>query len=180
MLDRVREALFSTLAPELADARVLDLFAGTGSLGLEALSRGAREARFVERDRRTAKLLALNLETLGLGERGRVCAADALDPAAWGDAPRDLVFLDPPYPLVRAPGGLQQVCGLLERVAAGPLVEAGVCVLHVPRGSLVASSLPAGFTGRLREYGSQALWYLRPGPRAPEPAADPAGTGGGG
>src|SRR6186713_2677315 len=72
MLDRMREALFSTLAPWLADACVLDLFAGSGSLGLEALSRGARRARFVERDAETARLIADNARLLGEEARAEI------------------------------------------------------------------------------------------------------------
>jgi 16S rRNA (guanine966-N2)-methyltransferase len=99
--DRVREAVFSMLADRLADARVLDLFAGTGALGIEALSRGARQAVFVERDAAAARVLAANLEQLGIG-RGdaQVRRGDAL--AALRDARArkekyDLVFIDPPY-----------------------------------------------------------------------------------
>ena len=64
MLDRMRESLFSILLPWLPEAHVLDLFAGSGSLGLEALSRGARSARMVERDPATAKLIEENVATL--------------------------------------------------------------------------------------------------------------------
>ncbi|MGR4069960.1 16S rRNA (guanine(966)-N(2))-methyltransferase RsmD [Halomonas sp. LR3S48] len=98
--DRVRETLFNWLAATTPGARVLDLFAGTGALGLEALSRGAAEALFVERDVRVAHSLAANLETLGADERGRVHAGDALVLLAAGPAdipPFSLVFLDPPF-----------------------------------------------------------------------------------
>ncbi len=99
--DRVRETLFNWLAMATPGARVLDLFAGTGALGLEALSRGAREALFVERDGRVAQALCANLETLGAAQRGRVITADAL--AFLAASPSDttppftLVFLDPPF-----------------------------------------------------------------------------------
>jgi 16S rRNA (guanine966-N2)-methyltransferase len=94
--DRVRESLFSILGP-LDDLRVLDLFAGSGALGIEALSRGAAAVTFVESDRRAAETIRANLEALG--EDGDVVARDAL---AWvRDAPAgtafDLVLLDPPY-----------------------------------------------------------------------------------
>jgi 16S rRNA (guanine966-N2)-methyltransferase len=98
--DRVREALFSALG-DLAGARVLDLFAGSGALGLEALSRGAAHATFVERDRRAAAVLRDNVATLGLRpQEAQVLQRDAhaaLREAAARGATYDLVLLDPPY-----------------------------------------------------------------------------------
>jgi 16S rRNA (guanine966-N2)-methyltransferase len=95
--DRVRETLFNWLAAALPGARVLDLFAGTGALGLEALSRGAREATFVERDARVAGQLAANLATLGAAERGHVVTGEAAAFLAGPPTPCSLVFLDPPF-----------------------------------------------------------------------------------
>lgn len=95
--DRVRETLFNWLAADLPGARVLDLFAGTGALGLEALSRGAREATFVERDGRVAGQLEENLATLGAAERGRVITADVTSFLAGPPTPCSLAFLDPPF-----------------------------------------------------------------------------------
>ena len=98
--DRVREALFSILYDRVRDARVLDVFAGTGALGIEALSRGASYAVFVEQDVPTANLVRKNLQTVGFGERSRVIAQAAgraiveLERAAEHF---DLAFLDPPY-----------------------------------------------------------------------------------
>lgn len=97
--DRVRETLFNWLAAALPGARVLDLFAGTGSLGLEALSRGAREAIFVERDARVADQLGHNLDTLKATSRGRVVNADATGFLDAAPTPATLVFLDPPFRL---------------------------------------------------------------------------------
>jgi 16S rRNA (guanine966-N2)-methyltransferase len=98
--DRVREALFSMLGP-LDGARVLDLYAGSGALAIEALSRGAASATLVERDARAIKVIRANLDALGLGpEEARVVHATAAaalqDASARGDA-YDLVLLDPPY-----------------------------------------------------------------------------------
>lgn len=95
--DRNRETLFNWLQGRIDGARVLDLFAGTGALGLEALSRGASAAVFVERSRRVARALEATLETLGAGERGRVLALDARRYLAGAASPFDLVFLDPPF-----------------------------------------------------------------------------------
>ncbi|HET6434695.1 MAG TPA: 16S rRNA (guanine(966)-N(2))-methyltransferase RsmD [Xanthomonadaceae bacterium] len=96
--DRVRETLFNWLQFRLPGARVLDLFAGSGALGLEALSRGAREAVLVERDPRLAQVLRASVARLAAGDRAQVVQADAL---AWLRAPLhgrfDVVFLDPPF-----------------------------------------------------------------------------------
>ena len=99
--DRVRESLFSMLeggrfGDPIDGARVLDLFAGTGALGLEALSRGAAQVTFVDDGRVAQKLLAENIATLGLRDATRVIRASALRlPPAEGAA--QLIFLDPPY-----------------------------------------------------------------------------------
>ncbi len=95
--DRVRETLFNWLTGVTPGARVLDLYAGTGALGLEALSRGARQACFVERESRIAQGLDTNLATLGAGDRGRVAAQAAEAFLAGPAMPFDLVFLDPPF-----------------------------------------------------------------------------------
>lgn len=93
--DRVREALFSILGP-LAGERVLDLFAGSGALGIEALSRGAVSAVFVDSDRRAIDAITRNLDAVRA--EARVHRRDALAYLrAASDAPFDLVFLDPPY-----------------------------------------------------------------------------------
>jgi 16S rRNA (guanine966-N2)-methyltransferase len=92
--DRVREALFSMLG-DVGGARVLDLYAGSGALGIEALSRGAASALFVERDPRAAAVVERNLASLGLEER--VVRQDALRFLARAKGPFDLVFCDPPY-----------------------------------------------------------------------------------
>ena len=92
--DRVREALFSMLG-DVSGARVLDLYAGSGALGIEALSRGAASAVFVERDSRAAAAVERNLASLGV--EGRVVRQDALRFLARGEGPFDLVLCDPPY-----------------------------------------------------------------------------------
>jgi 16S rRNA (guanine966-N2)-methyltransferase len=96
--DRVREAWMSIMGQELRNARVLDLFAGSGALGLEALSRGAAEAIFVELSPASLEALRANIVTLGVGERATVHRVDALRYAEWLDAGTfDLAFADPPY-----------------------------------------------------------------------------------
>ena len=96
--DRVRETLFNWLQPVLPGARVLDLFAGSGALGLEALSRGAREALLVERDPATAEALRATVARLHAGAEASVIQADALTLLRNPLHGRfDLVFLDPPF-----------------------------------------------------------------------------------
>jgi len=95
--DKVREATFNALGSLdlIRDAVVVDLFAGSGALGIEALSRGAATCTFIERDRSALRTLRENLDTLGLTERSRVVAGDALVRA--DEFPADIVLADPPY-----------------------------------------------------------------------------------
>jgi 16S rRNA (guanine966-N2)-methyltransferase len=96
--DRVRETLFSMLASRLGsfeDLRVADLFAGSGALGLEALSRGAAFAKFVESDTAAATIIKRNAENLGASDRVRILGGSAL--ALSRSEPFDLIFADPPY-----------------------------------------------------------------------------------
>ena len=98
--DRVKQTLFAILEPDLTGANVLDLFAGSGAAGLEALSRGAARATFVERDRGAAAVIATNLERAHVADRAVVVRADAIawlrGPAAAA-GPFGVVVLDPPY-----------------------------------------------------------------------------------
>lgn len=96
--EHVRAALLDLLAPDLPDASVLDLFAGTGALGLEALSRGARRCDFVETRPASLHALKANIVALRMNERSRVFKKDALPfAAALGEDSYDLAFADPPY-----------------------------------------------------------------------------------
>lgn len=102
MADRVKQTLFAILDPDVPGARVLDLFAGSGAAGLEALSRGAAHATFVERDAGATAVIATNLTRTHLaGERARIVRAEALAWLARPDAgtagPFDIVIVDPPY-----------------------------------------------------------------------------------
>jgi len=113
--DRVREALFQILEP-IAGEVVLDLYAGTGALGIEALSRGAARAVFVERDRGMLRVLSQNLRELGLQERATVVGSDVLEAlrGPLADAgPVDLALADPPYRDARAGETLAALVPLL-------------------------------------------------------------------
>jgi len=111
--DRVRESVFGIIDPLLDGARVLDLFAGSGALGIEALSRGAAAATFVERDSRVATVLGGNVERLGLEGRSHVVRGDAvrfLGTRVPG-GPFDVVFVDPPYASSLAADALERLGG---------------------------------------------------------------------
>lgn len=164
--DRAREAVFNVLehapwSPGLREARVMDLFAGSGALGLEALSRGAAFCLFVETDAGARGAIRDNVEALGAkGElfgRTRIHRRDATDlgpmPGADG-APFDLVFLDPPYAK-----GLGERA-LAELVAGGWLAPGAVAVFE--RGADEAEPRTPGFE-RLddRRYGAARVFFLR-------------------
>jgi 16S rRNA (guanine966-N2)-methyltransferase len=95
--DRLRETLFNWLAADVPGARCLDLFAGTGALGLEALSRGARHCDFVETQAAAQNQLRANIEALGCGDRATLWAGSAFDIIPRLSDPFDLVFIDPPF-----------------------------------------------------------------------------------
>lgn len=123
---KVREAVFNILGDAVADARVLDLFAGTGALGIEALSRGAREAVFVDDNPEALKVLRRNLEHLGLLDRTRVLpisVRQALKKLAVQGEDFDLAFLDPPYGGEKAAAALQALEGA-EIMSSGAWVVA--------------------------------------------------------
>lgn len=111
--DAVRETLFNWLGQDLTGWRCLDLFAGSGILGLEAASRGAAEVTLVEKDRRAFTQLRRNLDAFTAGERIRLVSGDALKFVASASSAYDLIFLDPPY----HGGWLERVAPLLDRMA---------------------------------------------------------------
>ncbi len=94
---RVKEGIFSAIAFEIEGRRVLDLFAGSGQMGIEALSRGARSCLFVDRNQKAAAVIGRNLAATKLANRATVICGDALSTLARQTDPFDLVFLDPPY-----------------------------------------------------------------------------------
>ena len=105
--DRVRETLFNWLAPDIRGARCLDLFAGSGALGLEALSRGAAHCDFVDTSARVVSQLQQHIASLGAGDRSACHRQSALQFLATRPAePWDVVFVDPPFGLGLAPPGL--------------------------------------------------------------------------
>ena len=157
--DRVREAWMSIVARDLPGARVLDLFAGSGALGIEALSRGAARADFVEKAPVSLAALRANLEALGAGDSAVVHRADAVRfVAALAPAAFDLAFVDPPY----RTGLSQQV---VERWLQVPFAS----VLSVEHAA--HEELPG--VGDTRRYGSTAITFFRADENAAAPGEAP-------
>ena len=141
--DRLRETLFAWLGPHLPGARCLDLFAGSGALGLEAASRGAGSVTLVERDRDVAGALAGSLRALGAGDSVTLVRRDwraALDEAP---GPYDVAFVDPPFGR-----GLQGPA--LERLAAGALAPSARVHVEMPAAEAPGFEPPPGY-GTLRD-----------------------------
>ncbi len=98
--DRTKEALFNILGPRIMKAKFLDLYAGTGAIGIEAISRGAEKTVFIERNLRAVKIIRHNLESTGLQERAEVYCQEvgqAIELLSARDERFDLIYLDPPY-----------------------------------------------------------------------------------
>lgn len=151
---RVRVALFDRLGARVIDAEVLDLYAGTGALGLEALQRGARAAVFVERDARLAQEIRERLNALGLRERGEVWRATvttALRRLGAEGRRFDLVLLDPPY----GRGLLQET---LDALARAGVVRRGGAVVAEGHWRDRASTPPGWDLVRAARYGETGLW----------------------
>ena len=160
--DRVREALFSSLDAHVRDlpegwqgVRFLDLFAGSGAIGLEALSRGARSATLVERDRRCLEVLRRNVAEID--PRAHVESADAFTWRPTGEAV-DIAYVDPPYDVPD-----DDVRSLLGDLAGHDLFAPGALVV-VERSRRSDMPWPDGGWEALRkrDYGVTALWYGRP------------------
>ena len=159
--DRVRESVFSIVEPDLEGAAVLDLFSGSGSLGVESLSRGAARVTFVEIDAAVLGVVRENVKRLNVAGRCRLVRADALAALRRGlpGAPFDVVFVDPPY----ASGLALQA---LELLATGAALSDDALVV-VERASADAQPAEVGRLVRFRtsRYGSTAVDFLRPGDR---------------
>jgi 16S rRNA (guanine(966)-N(2))-methyltransferase RsmD len=174
--DRVRTAVFNMLTGHIEGEAFLDVFAGTGSFGLEALSRGAASCLFVERDKEIVDLLRRNIEELGLEDRADVHHGDALGAAALSRAPRPLhvVLFDPPYSMMKDEAKRLRV---FEQFASAIelLDETGFAIIRTPwpfvehvgepdnRRKLELSLDVDGAIGpETHAYGSTAVhWYMR-------------------
>jgi 16S rRNA (guanine966-N2)-methyltransferase len=167
--DRIRETLFAIVEPELEGARVLDLFAGAGTLGIEALSRGASHAIFIERGAEAVKALRQNLATTDFAARSEVVVSNViayLDSRPRG--PFDVVFCDPPFADVEIAEATLSHDGLRSAVAPHGLVIARAHGKHVP-------AVPDFVdVARVKDVGEEKLLFLRYGPprRRPDAGAE--------
>lgn len=153
--DRVREALFSILAHRLLNCRFLDLYAGTGAVGIEAVSRGAKHVICVESHHQARALLQLNIAHCGVGDRMTIVHQTVqrflTQPDRWGE-PYDIIFADPPYESV------PEFASLLDTVEPGRLfaADAWLIIEHALKTSLPASVAGTTFQ-RCYRYGDTAL-----------------------
>lgn len=159
--DRVREAIASAVESRggFEDARVLDLFAGTGAMAFEALSRGAAHAWLVERDRAALRGIEASAKALGLTDRVTVVAADLGTPAAavarLPPSTFDRVFADPPYALVALVAPV-----LVALAASGRLAEDALVVLEHPKDAVITLDQAFEILGTKR-YGDSAVLFAR-------------------
>lgn len=155
--DYVRESLFNIIRWDLEDARVLDLFAGTGALSLEALSRGAKEAVLIDMDRDACQAIRKNMETTRLGDRCRLIPRDyqqAMDQLAHEGQKFDIVFIDPPYRMENTGDMCQALAD------KGLLSDAFLILVEHRRG--MAPLLDARFEAHdLRRYGETEITFVR-------------------
>lgn len=166
--DRVRESLFSIIEPRLSGARVLDLYAGSGSLGIESLSRGAISVTFVEIDRKVASVVRGNLDRLGLSGDGRVIGGDALSllDGSMPGAPFDLVFVDPPYGAGLAVRTLRSIS------LAGVLEESALVIVEHETAADIPEVEGRLTRYRLERYGSTSVGFYEV--RGEEPGREEA------
>lgn len=160
-LGQMREAVCNILRGWFEDARVLDLFAGVGTMGLETVSRGAAMVVMVEKSRDTFLKLKENIEALGCGDRARAIQADALSPHILAEAPRpvDLLFVDPPYELMedekRREKVLRQMANLLPAMA-----QESFAVLRSPIGPEQVDLTIDGWAGPEPHFYGTEKWIL--------------------
>ena len=153
--DRVKEALFSIIHFEIPGARVLDLFGGTGQLGIEALSRGAKSAVFVDVGEKACALIRENLRRCRMEGEGRVVRADYLDYLSRCKERFDVVFLDPPYAEVFLENSLKKLAEI-------DILESGaIIVAERPVDKVLCVEIPGFTRSRDYKYGSTLLTLYR-------------------
>jgi len=153
--DRVKEALFSIIQFELPGARVLDLFGGTGQLGIEALSRGAKEAVFVDAREDACKLIRENLRRAKMEKEGKVVRSDYLDYLKRCRESFDIILLDPPYAEVFLENSLKMITEI------DILQSGGIIVTERPVGKELPWEFPGFTRSRDYKYGKTLLTLYR-------------------
>ena len=161
--DKVRGALFSILGAQVSGGRFLDLYAGTGAVGIEALSRGAATVTFVESDPKAVQLLQKNLQTCQLLDRAHVCVgrtATFLERKDWWRGPYDVLFADPPY------AAMDELEILTHAWKPGLLSEHATVIIEHDSRALLPASIDHAALVRRYVYGDTALYVYGLSPSA--------------
>jgi 16S rRNA (guanine966-N2)-methyltransferase len=172
MTARVKESVFAMLHGWFKDARVLDLFAGVGTVGIECASRGAKEVVCIERDREVFRYLEHNIATIKCGDRVTAVQADALGPTALARSPKpvDLVFMDPPYALMIDEASRKLVLAQAARARA-LFAPKGFLILRTPVDLDDAERTLPGFKGPESHRYKDDMWVYLYMPDSQEGAA---------
>lgn len=153
--ERVKEALFSVIQFDLPGSRVLDLFGGTGQLGIEALSRGAKQAVFVDQSRQACALIRENLERTGLSGQAKVICSDYMQYLKKCREPFDIILLDPPYAEIFLENALKCITEI------DILQSGGIIVTERPLGKELLSCFPGYQRSKDYKYGKTLITLYR-------------------
>lgn len=156
--DRIKETLFNIINPYVRDAVIIDCFAGTGGIGIEALSRGARQAYFIDNHRESIQLIRKNLEIAQLEEKGRILpteASSALISLANKNTKADIIFMDPPY-------HLNSISGLIEIISQNNLLaEDGIIIAEHDNRIKLSDKIASFIKIDQRVYGTTIMSYYK-------------------
>ena len=163
MLDRVKGSLFNIIANEINDCIVIDLFAGSGALGLEALSRGAKFCYFVESGQHVKKVISQNIEKTGMIEKCKLLTCDAYKIfSIVAGIKFDLFFFDPPYIHFDNPATRRKCIEFLAQLAKQSSAKNGMIIMHYRKGAMAGFPIPAPLEIEdNRTYGTTELMFLR-------------------
>lgn len=156
--DRVKESIFNIISKKIYGARVLDLFSGTGNLGLEAISRGAEVCTFVENNNLTYKTLSLNIENLGFVSNSELYKGDAFDVLGKLGADNkkyDIIFLDPPYSLGLVESSIKKISALLL------LDKKGIIISECDEKDIISDNIFDIKIYRTEKYGRAKIYFWK-------------------
>jgi 16S rRNA (guanine(966)-N(2))-methyltransferase RsmD len=162
-LEMARQAVFNILGQDLEGFRVLDLFAGSGIMGIEALSRGAERVVFVEADRLAVATIRHNIEKTRTTDSAEVVRGDAFAPARYlpGETGIDLVFVDPPFEMVRVEQERARISHLVDELfRSASLADDAVVIVRVPKGESLDPQPQTAELDDDRQYGHSRLLFL--------------------